>query len=585
MSPGTGKEQRFKGIAAAPGVSRGKVFIHIENDVYVPNFEVDEEDFGNEVKRFEVALLKTRHEISEIRNQVAKRLGEEEAQIFDAHLLVLEDPALIDETISEVQSKGRNVEFCFHKTSQKYIEAFQRIDDEFIKERLNDIKDVSRRILFNLAGETMKSLESIETERIVVSHDFRPSDAAAIQKDYLQGFITEAGSRTSHVVIMAKAANVPAVVGVHDILKTLQNGDEIILDGFDGLVILNPSEETLFQYGETKKRRDSEELEFLKHSSEPAITKDGVQISVLSNIEGNNEIPRVLETGADGIGLYRTEYLFLKAGNFPTEEEQFKAYKEVVESMGEAPVILRTYDLGGDKVLQRKDLVGREDNPFLGCRAIRFSLLYPEIFKDQLRAMLRASAFGNLKIMFPMISSLGELLSANQLVDEVKEELLAAKVNFDEKIEVGIMIEIPSAAVISDLLADHCDFFSIGTNDLMQYLLAVDRGNERVAHLYEPGHPALIRLLKTIIDHSEKKNQPLSICGELAGDAHFISLLVGLGMRSLSVSPNFVPSIKYFLRNLSFKETSALAAEVLAMDDSTAIAARLKEFYDSVRKP
>ncbi|MCZ6674257.1 MAG: phosphoenolpyruvate--protein phosphotransferase [Verrucomicrobia bacterium] len=581
MASGTGPEQTFKGIAAAPGVSLGRVLIHVENELYVPNYAVDSEDLEGEIKRFELALLETRHEISKIRHQVADRLGEEEAQIFDAHLLVLEDPALIDETITELENNLRNIEYCFQKTSQKYIDAFQRIDDEFIKERLNDIKDVTRRILYNLAGETLKSLESIDAEQIVVSHDFTPSDAAAIPAEYLKGFITEAGSRTSHVVIMAKAASVPAVVGVHNILKTLQNGDEIIIDGFEGVVILNPSEATLYQYGESKKRRDTQELEFLKLSGEPAITKDGEQVIIMSNIEGNNEIPRVLETGSDGIGLYRTEYLFLKTGSFPSEESQFQAYKEVVKSMGDSAVILRTYDLGGDKVLQRKDLVDKEDNPFLGCRAIRFSLLYTEVFKDQLRAMLRASAYGNLKIMFPMVSGLEELHAANQLLDEVKKDLKASKVKFDESIEVGIMIEIPSAAFICDILADHCDFFSIGTNDLMQYMLAVDRGNEQVAHLYEPCHPALLRILKQIVEMSNAKNQPVSICGELAGDPIFVPLLVGLGLRNLSVSPNFVPSLKFLVRKLSVEETQALAEEVMMMSDPDPIFARLKSFHDS----
>ena len=559
----------------------GKVFVHVENNLYVPNYEVGGEAFDSEIKRFEIALLKTRHDISEIRNQVAQRLGEEEAQIFDAHLMVLEDPALIDETISEMQENHWNVEFSFHKTSQKYIDAFQRIDDDFIKERMNDIKDVSRRILYNLAGETLESLETIDEKQIVVAHDFTPSDAAAIKKEFLQGFVTEAGSRTSHVVIMAKALNVPAVVGVHEILKSLQQNDEIIIDGFEGLVILNPSPDTLFQYGESKKARDVQEQEFLKHSSEPAITLDGLQINVFSNIEDNDEIPRVVDLGSDGIGLYRTEYLFLGSGNFPTEEEQFKAYREVVQSLGDLPVILRTYDLGGDKVLQRKDLVGKEDNPFLGCRAIRFSLLYPEIFKDQLRAMLRASVFGNLKIMFPMISSLDELQSANKLVEEVKNELKSAGVHYDDSTEVGIMIEIPSAAIICDILADHCDFFSIGTNDLMQYMLAVDRGNERVASLYEPCHPAVLRLLKQIIEQSNINEQPLSICGELAGDRIFIPLLIGLGMRNLSVSPALVPAIKYLIRKISIEETEALASQVLQMSDANEIFKSLKQFFST----
>jgi len=580
MVSGKGTEQIFKGIAAAPGVSLGKVLVHVEDDdLYVSHYDIVEEAFDGEVKRFEIALLKTRHDISEIRHQVAERLGEEEAQIFDAHLMVLEDPALIDETISEMKENHWNVEYSFQKTSQKYIDAFQRIDDDYIKERMIDIKDVSRRILYNLAGETLESLESIDEKQIVVAHDFTPSDAATIKKEYLQGFVTEAGSRTSHVVIMAKALNVPAIVGVHDILKTLQHNDEIIIDGFEGLVILNPSPTTLFNYGESKKARDSQEQEFLKHSSEPATTQDGLQINILSNIEGNDELPRVVETGSDGIGLYRTEYLFLGSGNFPSEEEQFRAYKEAVQSLGDLPVILRTYDLGGDKVLQRKDLVGKEDNPFLGCRAIRFSLLYPRIFKDQLRAMLRASAFGNLNIMFPMISNLEELQSANKLVNEVKEELKNAGVNFDDSIEVGIMIEIPSAATICDILADHCDFFSVGTNDLMQYMLAIDRGNERVASLYQPCHPAVLRVLKQIVEQSNMKDQPLSICGELAGDMIFVPLLIGLGMRNLSVSPAVVPAIKYLIRKISIEETEDLASNIMKMSDSEEIFESLKDFY------
>lgn len=581
MSSGNGKEKIFKGIAAAPGVSVGKVFVHVENELYIPHYRIDLDEVEGEIRRFEKALLQTRHEISEIRNQVAARLGEEEAQIFDAHLLVLEDPALIDETISELKEQRWNVEHSFQKTSQKYIEAFQRIDDEFIKERLNDIKDVSRRILFNLIGETMASLENMDQRQIVVSHDFTPSNAAGIPGEFLQGFITEAGSRTSHVVIMAKAANVPAVVGVHNILKELQNGDEVILDGYEGLIVLNPSEDSLYKYGESKKQRDSQEQEFLKKSGEPAITRDGVEIAVMANIEGNNELPRVLETGSDGIGLYRTEYLFLKTGSFPPEEVQFEAYREVVAAMGASPVILRTFDLGGDKVLQRKDLVGKEDNPFLGCRAIRFSLLFPQVFKDQLRAMLRASAHGNLKIMFPMVSSLDELIEANTLLDEVKSELKENGVDFDPALEVGIMIEIPSAAIICDILARHCDFFSIGTNDLMQYMLAVDRGNERVAHLYEPAHPALHRLLKQVLDNARDRDHPVSMCGELAGDSQFIPLLIGLGLRSLSVPPHFVPSVKHQIRNLSVEETREVASEILKMDESKAILQRLDEFYRS----
>ena len=576
-----GDRKDLQGYTRRAGVAFGKVILHVEDDLYVPNYAIRANAVEGEIRRFDQALLKTWQEISQIRQQVAEWLGEDEAQIFDAHLVVLEDPALIDETIEEVETNRRNVEHAFLTISQKYIAAFRKIDDEFIKERMNDIKDVSRRILHNLTGEAPGSLGTIQKKQIVAAHDLSPSKAATVPHRFLQGFVTEVGSQTSHVVIMAKAASVPAVVGVHGILKTLQNGDEVILDGFKGVLIVHPSKETLFRYGEERKVREVREREFLKLAREPAMTQDGHRIEVMANIEGNNEIPRVRETGAEGIGLYRTEYLFLKGGRFPTEEEQFKAYKEVVEALHPAPVILRTYDLGGDKVLQRKDLLDPEANPFLGCRAIRFSLLYPEIFKDQLRAMLRASAYGNLKIMFPMVSGIEELEIANRLLQEVKSELAESRVVFDPEVKVGIMIEVPSAAQVCDLLADHCDFFSIGTNDLMQYLLAVDRGNENVAHLYEPGHPALLRVLRQIIEQSAARSHPLSICGEMAGDPAFLALLIGLGLRSVSVSPNTVPIIKYLIRQLSLEEAKALASDALRMMDPARIQQMLHDFSDA----
>ena len=580
MTSGTATEKVYRGIPAAPGVAFGKVVLHVEDDLYVPKFTIEADAVEGEIRRFDQALLKTWQEISQIRQQVAEWLGEDEAQIFDAHLVVLEDPALIDETIEEVETNHCNVEHAFLTISQKYIGAFQKIDDEFIKERMNDIKDVSRRILHNLTGEAPGSLGTMHKKQIVAAHDLSPSKAATVPHRFLQGFATEVGSQTSHVVIMAKAASVPAVVGLHGILKTLQNDNEVILDGFKGLLIVHPSKETLFRYGEERKLREVREMEFLKFSREPAVTRDGHRIEVMANIEGNNEIPRVLQTGSEGIGLYRTEYLFLKGGSFPSEEEQFEAYREAVEALHPAPVILRTYDLGGDKVLQRKDLLDPEANPFLGCRAIRFSLLYPEIFKDQLRAMLRASAYGNMKIMFPMVSGIEELQNANRLLQEVRNELAESRAVFDPDVKVGIMIEVPSAAYVCDLLADYCDFFSIGTNDLMQYLLAVDRGNENVAHLYEPGHPALLRVLSQIVDQSALRMQPLSICGEMAGDPVFLALLIGLGLRTVSVSPSMIPLIKYLIRQISVEESKELAADALGMTDSAKIHQMLHNFSD-----
>lgn len=582
MTSGITKETVFQGIPAAPGVAFGKAFIHVEDELYVPNYEVDADSIEKEVQRFEQALLKTRHEITQIRNKVSKRLGEEEAQIFDAHLMVLEDPALIDETIRMLNDEQRNVENAFQKVSRKYISAFQRIDDGFIKERLNDIRDVSRRILYNLTGETLQSLEQIKEEQVIVSHDFTPSDTASVPINYLKGIVTEVGSQTSHVVIMARSANVPAVVGVHGLLERLQNGNDLIVDGYDGLVIVNPTEATLYRYGEFKKEQEKQQQQFLLSAHEAAVTKDGVEVHVSANIEGNGEIGRARDAGSDGIGLYRTEYLFIKGNNFPGEDEQYHSYKDVVERMHPLPVILRTLDLGGDKLIQKRELFPKEDNPFLGCRAIRFCLAYPDIFKDQLRAMLRASAHGNMKIMYPMISGLEELLKANELLEEVKQELRDKDIPFDENLQVGIMIEIPSAAYICDVLADHCDFFSIGTNDLMQYMLAVDRGNDRVAHLYEPSHPAMIRILRHVVNQSKLKNQSLSICGEMAGDPIYVSLLLALGIRELSVSPNFVPVVKYLIRRIHIGEVKEMIEDFVVNSKSSELYEKLKSLSDEL---
>jgi len=542
----------------------------------VPSYDLPPEAIDAEIERFDQAILQTREEITAVRHKVAASLGEGEARIFDAHLMVLEDSALLDEVNSELRSTNKNVECCYHKIAQRYISFFSSMEDEYLKERVTDIQDVSRRLLQNLIGMNKSNLGELAAHSIIVSEDITPSDTADMDRSKLLGFITDSGGQTSHSVIMARSMRIPAVVGLHNATKTIQSGDQILVDGYDGIVVINPSEERLFKYGKlASERRKLDEI-YNTVISEPSETQDGSPIGLMANIEGAHEMEQVVAMRSNGVGLFRTEGIFLRHHGYPPESVQYDEYAAVVAAAGNEPVIIRTLDIGGDKTLG--DAGTQEDNSFMGFRAIRFCLGNPDIFKTQLRAILRASAKGNVKIMYPMISGVLELQHANQVLEAVKSDLRQENVAFDEAIEVGAMVEIPSAATIIDLLAEEADFFSIGTNDLIQYLMAVDRLNDRVAHLYEPAHPAVLRTLKLIIDEANRLGKHVSVCGEIAGDPIYASLLLGMGATSLSLTSSMLPEVKYFIRNVKIEAARALVEEVLQINDPVAVVRRLEDF-------
>lgn len=567
----------LQGIAASPGVSHGPAFVFLQKELEIPLYKLDENQKKSEIKRFEAALVQTRSQIVAIRNEVASKLGEEEAQIFDAHLLVLEDNALMEETINEIQNAGYNIEYCFHSVSRRFIDAFDALDDEYIKERVTDIRDVAKRVLQNLMGHPGVGAIAFEGARVIVSEDLTPSDTAGLAPDRVLGFVTDAGSRTSHTVIMARSLDVPAVVGLHDVTQHAGSSDYILVDGYDGVVIINPTEQTLFRYGQLKEERQNLQKIFESSISLPAKTIDGEDILLLANIGGIEDCKPAIKNGATGVGLFRTESMFLQRDVFPNEEEQFQAYRAVAQTMKTHGVVIRTLDIGGDK--QISPFYQEENNPFMGFRAIRFCLKHIDIFKDQLRAILRASAFGKVRLMYPMIGSVCEIEQANALLEEAKKELQKKKIAYDKDIEVGSMIEIPSAAMIADLLAEHCSFFSIGTNDLIQYLLAVDRVNDRIAHLYEPNHPAVIRTIGRITAAAQKKHIKVGVCGEMAADPIYAPLLLGLGADSLSVAASSLPEIKYLIRRMNMQEARKMAAQVLELTDPKAIFEALESFY------
>jgi phosphoenolpyruvate-protein phosphotransferase (PTS system enzyme I) len=566
----------FQGIAASPGVARGTALVYLHKKLDVPSYGVSEAALEAEIERFDQAIIETRGEISAVRNKVASSLGEGEARIFDAHLMVLEDSALLDEVISELRTSKKNIELCYDKVAQRYISFFSSMEDEYLKERVSDIQDVSRRLLHNLIGMQRASLGELAADSIIVAEDISPSDTADLDRSKLLGFITDMGGQTSHTVIMARSLRIPAVVGMHDATKRIHTGDDILVDGYDGIVVINPTKERLYKYGKlARERRKLDEI-YNTVIGAPSETKDGHPIGLMANIDGNLEMEKVVEMQADGIGLFRTEGIFLRHHGYPSESIQYEEYLAVVKAAGDNPVIIRTLDIGGDKTIN-DDLI-KEDNSFMGFRAIRFCLENLDIFKTQLRAILRASAYGNIKIMYPMISGLKELQRANEVLESVKVELSEAGVAYDSVIEVGAMVEIPSAAMIIDLLAKEADFFSIGTNDLIQYLMAVDRLNDRVAHLYEPAHPAVLRTLKMIIDKGNELNIPVGVCGEIAGDPLYAILLLGMGANSLSLASAMLPEVKYYIRQIKIEEARALADQVLQMNDPVAVVKRLEEF-------
>lgn len=566
----------IKGIAASPGIAHGTALVYLQNQLEVPSYTIQEDQIESELARFERAILETRAEITAIRDKIAESLGDLEAGIFDAHLLVLEDNALLDEATTELRQSKLNIEACYEKVAKRYITFFASMEDEYLRERVADIRDVARRLLTNLAGKDKRGMGQLGKDSIIVSEDVSPSDAADLDKDKLLGFVTDSGGKTSHAVIMARSIGIPAVVGTHDATQKIRNGDDLLIDGHEGIIYVNPSEDRLYSYGQLANRRAERDKVINRVIPEPSESKDGVAIALMANVEGAQDMVQAAAMNADGVGLFRTEGIFLRHHGYPPESVQFAEYQAVAEAAKGAPVIIRTLDIGGDKVVE----AGRslEDNSFMGFRAIRFCLENPEIFKTQLRAILRASVLGNVKVMYPMISGLGELRRANAVLEEVKSDLRAEGQAFNEKIEVGAMVEVPSAATIVDLLAAEVDFLSIGTNDLIQYLLAVDRQNDRVAHLYEPAHPAVFRTLQRIIQGGRDAGIPVSVCGEIAGDPVFAGLLLGMGADSLSMASSVLPEVKYFIRKLDSRVVARLVVELQQLDEASAIVQVLERF-------
>jgi len=570
------KETRIQGIGVSPGFARGTLYVIEDDRDDVARHRIQPSDVTKEIGRFETALIQTRSQILEMQERIAQSIGAKDAGIFDAHLLVVEDRTLIDEVLRKLQADLCNVEFVFQEVATNYANTLSEIDDPYLRERALDIQDVTRRVVRNLQGKAPKDFLGLTHPHILVAHNITPSDTATMNRQYVLGLATDLGSRTSHTAIMARSLNIPAVVGLHDASEKLETGREVLLDGYNGLLILDPTPETLWHYGELEQKRSlvTQQLSGLRETK--STTRDGRHIVLSANIELPDEVEAAPRNGAEGIGLYRTEFLYLNRSALPSEEEQYATYRKVAEQVQPHPLIIRTFDLGGDKLAGALD--GDDElNPFLGHRAIRFSLERVDIFKAQLRAIIRASAVGNVKIMFPMISGLEELNRALEVFHECKTELHKEGHSFDPKTEVGAMIEIPSAAMCAERLAREIDFFSIGTNDLIQYALAVDRTNERVAHLYEPTHPAVVRLLKMVADAAHAHDIWVGVCGEMAGDLALTPLLLGLGMDELSVGASLVPRVKRAVQSLTNSECQKLVADIMELDTPSAILARCTE--------
>lgn len=558
-------EITFRGIAASGGVCRGRVFVIGTRQLHVPHRTITEAEVASELKRLEQALVTTRKQLKDMYQSVQERVGSHDADIFEAHLLVVDDPALINETTKIVQSSLCNIEHAYHQVSEKYAVAFESMEDEYLRERAVDLRDVSHRLLNNMMGYCDHDhLFALSEPSIVVGHDLTPSTTAMLDRNKVLGFATDVGSKTSHTAILARALNIPSVVGLHDISKRLENDQTVLLDGHSGVVILNPSDQTLFEYGHVIRRHEDQEARLSKLSELPAVTLDGFQIALEANLDQPSEADDVTKFGADGVGLFRSEYVFLNRSTWPDEQLQTDVYSEVVEKLSPKPVVIRTLDLGADK-LSGLTQSGDESNPALGWRAIRYCLDNQEIFKIQLRAILRASAKGNVRVMFPMITSMIELDRTLELFQTCKEELTREGVEFDASIETGIMIETPSAVMVANDLATKVQFFSIGTNDLIQYGLAVDRTNDRIAHLYEPTHPSILRSIKHTTDAAHAAGIRVGVCGEMAGEPDLVPLLLGAGVDELSASAPLVPSVKYLIRRMKLSEAKALTEEVISM--------------------
>ena len=575
-------EKVFRGIPVSPGIAQGKVVVYGKTAHSIPEFSLGNDDLAKELQRLQEALVETRHQILAIQRSVSEALGAGDARIFDAHLLVLEDPTLIDEVTRKISSERINAERAFHLVAEKYAATLETIPDDYLRERVTDMRDVASRVLSNLLKKPHNAdVLHLGAPCIVLGRDLTPSAAARLDKKFVLGFATDIGSPSSHAAIMARSLGIPGVVSLARASEAVETGDYVLLDGFNGCLIVNPTDQTLFEYGQLIRKQVSLADKFHDILEKPAITLDGLRVTLSANIEQATDTEAVKRTGAEGVGLFRTEGLFLHRNAVATEEEQYQAYRSVAEAVRPHPVLIRTLDLGGDKFVPQLKLP-REMNPFLGWRAIRFSLEEKELFRTQLRAVLRASVESNIRLMYPMISSLDELLQANQHLEECKSGLRKEGIPFNEQLEVGVMIEIPSAVLIAESLAKRVKFFSIGTNDLIQYSLAVDRLNERIAHLYQPTHPAILNLIRLTVEAAHRNGIWAGVCGEMAGDPVMVPLLIGLGVDELSASPPSVPPVKYLLRRLKSAEAKALADWAVGCESASEILGRSRALTQEI---
>ncbi len=566
----------IKGIAASPGISIAKAFRLQDPDLTVIQSRVSNP--GEEIIRFEKAIDKSRKELTVIQDYATKELGEDKAEIFAAHLLILEDPELINPIKDKIANDRVNAEFALNEVAVMFVSMFENMENQYMKERAADIKDVTKRVLANLLGVSISNPSMISEEVIIIAEDLTPSDTAQLNRKYAKGFTTDIGGRTSHSAIMARSLEIPAVVGTKIVTSTIENRMNVIIDGLDGNVIVIPNEDEVKLYQKKKVAYEAQKAEWAKLVHEKTVTSDDYEVELLANIGTPQDVQGVLNNGGEGVGLYRTEFLYMGRDTFPTEEEQFEAYKSVLERLGDKPVVVRTLDIGGDKELSYLNLP-KEMNPFLGYRAIRLCLEMQDMFRTQLRALLRASIFGNLKIMFPMIATLDEFRKAKSLLIEENEKLQKNDVKVSDHIEVGIMVEIPSTAVLADVFAKEVDFFSIGTNDLIQYTFAADRMNEQVSYLYQPYNPAILRLVKNVIDAAHKKGKWVGMCGEMAGDEVAIPILIGLGLDEFSMSATSILPARSQILKLNKEELKEAAKQVLAMGTAEEVKTYIEKHF------
>lgn len=565
----------LRGTVASKGIAFGHAY-----KLSIPDLSFEQRTITRveeEMNRLQQAVRKAREEIKLIRQQVAKKQGEEHASIFDSHLLMLDDPYYMG-TIEEIVAKERvNVESALVKVTELLISTFKQLNNLYIRERISDIQDVVDRILAHLLGKSLPNISLIQQETIIVAPDLKPSETVQIDKDYVQGFVTENGGKTSHAAIIARSMEISAIVGAKGATEKIKHGDYLIIDGINGIVIVNPCAKTIETYKKRKKLLHASSKQLTSFKNIMTKTVDHRMVDLHANINHINDVERALENGSDGIGLFRSEYLFMESSRFPTEEEQFTVYTNVLQQMYDKPVVIRTLDIGGDKQLPYYSLP-KETNPFLGIRSIRFTLKEKALFLTQLRALLRASPYGDLKIMFPMIATLDELREAKTLLEQVKTDLKKEKIPFNDNIEIGIMIETPAAAFASDIFADEVDFFSIGTNDLIQYTFAIDRMNENVSHLYDPLHPAILRLMKHVLMTAERYGKWVKVCGEMASDERAIPILIGLGLTSFSMDPSAILSVRRLVNTLSQEKMKAIAKEALKRKTSKEVEQLLIEY-------